>query len=493
MANPPTAAAAHPSHREQLAALARQAMLDRGLAPDYPDAALAQLAKIGGAAAPDGGLKDLTSLLWCSIDNDDSLDLDQLSVAIESEGTTRILVAVADVDAVVARGTPIDGHAAVNTTSVYTAGGIFAMLPERLSTNLTSLNADVVRVAMIMDFGVGPEGELRSEAVYRAAVKNVAKLAYNSVAAWLDGKGPMPEPVRKVAGMDQQLRMQDAAAQRLKQRRHKQGALELQTLAPRAVIRDGQVVELEADLRNRAKDLIEEFMVAANGVTARFLKAAKVPSMRRVVRSPERWDRIVTYARALGETLPPQPDSAALEGFLAARQKADPLRFPDVSLDIVKMMGRGEYVVEMPGEIPIGHFGLAVRDYTHSTAPNRRFPDLITHRLLKRALGANAAAYERDELFALATHCTTQEDSADRVERQVRKSAAALLLQNRVSDRFEAVVTGVSDQGTWVRVLAPPVEGKLVHGHEKLDIGDRLRVKLIGVNVEKGFIDFVRT
>jgi exoribonuclease II len=482
------------SHHQQLAELARQAMLDRGLAPDFPADALAQLKAITGPAkSDDAALRDLRDRLWCSIDNDDSLDLDQVSVAEElPNGEVRILVGVADVDAVVAKGSPLDAHAQLNTTSVYTSGGIFPMLPERLSTDLTSLGEGEDREAMVMDYVVKPDGSLGAEAVYRARVKNWAKLAYNSVAAWLDGRGPMPAPIAKVPGMEQQLRVQDAQAQRLKKRRHEQGALEFQTLAPRAVIKEGQVVALEDDARNRAKDLIEEFMVAANGVTARFLKAQNAPSMRRVVKTPEHWDRIVTYARDLGETLPVNPDSAALDKFLVARRKADPLRFPDVSLDIVKMMGRGEYVVEMPGATPIGHFGLAVRDYAHSTAPNRRYPDLLAHRLLKAALAKAQPPYSGAELDALAQHCTEQEDSADRVERQLRKSAAALLLQSRVGNRFEGLVTGTGAKGTWVRVFDPPVEGKLVRGFDGLQIGHRLRVKLISVDVPKGFIDFVK-
>ena len=388
-------AAKKASHHQQLAELARQAMLDRGLAPDFSNEAQAQLDAIKGAArADDALLRDLRDRLWCSIDNDDSLDLDQISVAEELAGRRgphprrrgRCRCGRG-------QGHPSDGHAQQNTTSVYTAGGIFPMLPERLSTDLTSLGEGQEREALVMEYVVRPDGTLGAEAVYRARVNNRAKLAYNSVAAWLDGKGPMPAPIASVPGMEQQLRIQDVQAQRLKKRRHEQGALEFQTLAPRAVIQDGQVVGLEPDARNRAKDLIEEFMVAANGVTARFLKALNAPSMRRVVKTPEHWDRIVTYARDLGETLPPKPDSAALERFLVARRTADPLRFPDVSLDIVKMMGRGEYVVELPGAPPIGHFGLAVRDYTHSTAPNRRFPDLLTHRLLKAAFAAAQPPY----------------------------------------------------------------------------------------------------
>ncbi|HWS73452.1 MAG TPA: RNB domain-containing ribonuclease, partial [Thermoanaerobaculia bacterium] len=444
--------------------------------------------------AEDGSVKDLTSLLWCSIDNDDSRDLDQLTVAEDlGGGDIRVLVAVADVDAVVKRGTPIDEHARHNTTSVYTGATIFPMLPEKLSTNLTSLNQDEDRIAMIMDMTVGPDGSVTKSDVYRARVRNKAKLAYNAVAAWMDGSGDAPAPLAAVKGLAENLKLQDKAADQMRQLRHEHGALDLETIEPRAVVVDGKVVDLQQDKRNNAKMLIEDFMIGANGTTAQYLERHKFPSLRRVVRSPERWDRIEKIAKDLGEQLPTEPDSAALEQFLQRRRKADPTRFPDLSLSIVKAMGAGEYVAERPGETPIGHFGLAVRDYSHSTAPNRRYPDLITHRLLKAAQNGQQPPYTDDELASLADHCTTQEDAANKVERQVRKSAAASFLQSRIDERFDAIVTGASQKGTWVRIFHPPVEGKLVHGFDGLDIGDRVRVKLIGVDVERGFIDFVRT
>ena len=494
MAHEPVKVNGARSHYQELADLARHAMLERGLLPDFPSAALSELAALRGPARLDASAcRDLRALPWCSIDNDDSRDLDQLSVSREVAGELHVLVAVADVDALVPRGSALDAHARQNTTSVYTAGGVFPMLPERLSTDLTSLGEGEEREALVMEYVVRPDGSLGGESIYRAVVVNRAKLAYRSVAAWLDGAGPMPAPVARVPEMERQLRVQDDCAQKLRRHRHDQGALELQTLAPRAVLEDGTLVGLEADARNRAKDLIEEFMVAANGVAARFLAAQGQPSMRRVVKQPERWDRIVEVARDLGETLPPRPDARALSEFLARRRQADPLRFPDLSLDVVKMLGRGEYVVEMPGQPPVGHFGLAVRDYTHGTAPNRRYPDLVTGRLVKAALAAQPCPYGKGELAELAAHCTAQETAADKVERQVRKSAAALLLESRLGQRFDAVVTGASSQGTWVRVLAPPVEGKLVHGAEGLDIGHRLKVKLVSVDVPRGYVDFVKS
>lgn len=480
----------HPA--DMLAEIARQAMIDKGLEPDYPPDALQQLATIKGPAQ-ENGLRDMRDLPWCSIDNDDSLDLDQLTWAEQKQGATRVLVAVADVDAVVKKDTPIDGHAHTNTTSVYTAAKIFAMLPEKLSTGLTSLNQDEDRVAMIMDMMVTADGEVQESEVYRALVRNQAKLAYNSVAAWLDGKAEMPPRIKEVKGLEETLRLQDKIADEMRERRHELGALDLETIEAKAIFADGKVVELRQDVRNNARMLIEDFMIAANGVTARFLDKKGFSSIRRVVRSPERWDRIEKIASDLGDKLPADPDAAALEAFLRRRKKLDPMRFPDLSLAVVKAMGAGEYVLEKPGEQPIGHFGLAVKDYAHSTAPNRRYPDVITHRLLKAALANAKSPYTDDELNALADHCTKQEDAANKVERQVRKSAAASLLETHIGERFDAIVTGASEKGTWVRIFHPPVEGKVVHGEQGLDIGEKTRVKLVSVNVERGFIDFVKT
>jgi len=485
-----------PRHsRADLAEIAKQAMIDRGLVPEFEPAVTQQLAAISGPSTEsDPGIRDLTSLLWCSIDNDDSRDLDQLSVSEDlGAGAVKVLVAIADVDAVVKKGTPIDGHAQANTTSVYTAARIFPMLPERLSTDLTSLNQDQDRLAMVIEMAFDPAATLTSSTIYRAKVRNKAKLAYDSVAAWLEGKGGEPEPSRAVGGMDAQLKAQDAVAQKLRERRHEEGALELETIQPKAIFDGDTVVDLRQEAHNRARQLIEDFMIAANGVAARFLASKGFSSLRRVVRSPERWQRIVEVAREVGEQLPSEPDSKALEDFLARRRKADPLRFPDLSLVIVKLMGAGEYVVEKPGGASVGHFGLAVKDYTHSTAPNRRYPDLVTERLVKAALSGSAPPYSDAELEGLATHCTEQEDNADKVERQVRKSAAALLLESRIGQRFDAVVTGASEKGTWVRIFAPPVEGKLVQGDDGIKVGEKLRVKLVGTDFDRGFIDFVRT
>jgi VacB/RNase II family 3'-5' exoribonuclease len=481
-------------HRADLNEIARRAMHDKGLNPDFPKDALAQLDAITAPASEkDPAIRDQRDLLWASIDNDDSRDLDQLSVAETlAGGAVKVLVAIADVDAVVKKGTPLDARAEQNTTSVYTAGGVFPMLPEKLSTDLTSLNQDEDRLAMVVEYVVNADGTLGDSTIYRSLVRNKAKLAYNSVDAWRDGKGPMPPAMAAVPGIDAQIRLQEDVSQRLRRLRYAQGALDLQTLEARAVFDGDQLRDLAVDEDNQPKQLIEDFMIAANGVGARFLEKAGFAALRRVVRSPERWQRIVSVAAGYGYTLPPEADSKALEGFLAARKKADPLRFPDLSLVIVKLMGAGEYVVELPGQTPIGHFGLAVRDYTHSTAPNRRYPDMITQRLVKAALAGRPSPYAPDELNGLATHCTDQEDAANRVERLVRKSAAALLLENRIGERFDGVVTGASEKGTWVRVIQPPVEGKVVRGFEGLDVGNRVRVKLAGTDVEHGFIDFVK-
>lgn len=484
----------HPNHRADLAQIAKQAMIDRGLEPEFSVAVEKEMERITGPARESGaGIRDLTSLLWCSIDNDDSRDLDQLSVSETlSNGQVKILVAIADVDALVKKGTAIDDHAHNNTTSVYTAARIFPMLPERLSTDLTSLNADQKRLTMVTEMVFDADGNVLSNTAYRALALNKAKLAYDSVAAWLEGKGELPAAARAVAGMDSQLRTQDAVAQKLRARRREQGALEFETIQPKAVFDGDQVVDLNVQAHNRARQLIEEFMIATNQATAQFLSEKGFASLHRVVRSPERWQRIVDAAKDLGEVLPPEPDSKALEDFLARRRRADPVRFPDLSLTIVKLMGAGEYVIDKPGRESVGHFGLALRDYAHSTAPNRRFPDLITSRLLKAALTGTPSPYSDAELFALATHCSHQEDDANKVERQVRKSAAALLLASRVGERFDAIVTGASDKGVYVRVFSPPVEGRLVEGYQGYKVGRKLRVELVGVNVNRGFIDFVR-
>lgn len=480
--------------QHELKDIARRAMLQRGLLPDFSPAAVAEAAALRRAPLETGSsIRDLRARAWSSIDNDDSRDLDQLSVAEPlAGGRVKVLVAIADVDAAVKAGSAIDDHARTNTTSVYTAAGIFAMLPEKLSTDLTSLGEDDERLAIVIEMTVDAEGAVVASDVYRALVLNRAKLAYNSVAAWLDGDGPAPGRVASLPDIDAQIRLQDRVAQTMRQRRRAHGALDFDTRQARPVFDSGILADLRPDEPNRAKALIEDFMIAANGVTATFLDAKGFPSIRRVLRVPDRWDRIVQLAERLGDKLPAEASATALGAFLAARRKADPERFPDVSLSVIKLLGSGEYALDRPGERSAnGHFGLAVTNYTHSTAPNRRFPDLATQRLLKSALAGEPAPANDDDLRALAKHCTEQEDNAAKVERQVQKSAAALLLTPRIGERFDAIVTGASDKGTWVRITQPAVEGKVVQGASGLDVGDHVRVKLVGADVDKGFIDFV--
>ena len=467
-------------------------MRDRGFEPDFSPAALAQAAQLSPAQSTDGR-RDLRELLWCSIDNADSRDLDQLSVCQPATGgEVKIFVAVADVDTLVTRDSPADQHAAHNTTSVYTGAQVFPMLPEQLSTDLTSLNEHEDRAAIIVEYVVARDGSIGASDVYQAVVHNHAKLAYPSIGAWLEGQGPMPPKIAAVAGLEANLRAQDAAAQAMKRRRHELGALTLETIEARPVFEDDTLRDLVEQQPNRATELIEDFMVAANGVVARVLAARGLSSVRRVVRKPAKWPRIVELAAQTGHRLPEAPDAVPLEEWLRRRRADDPQHFPDLSLTVVKLLGRGEYVVEHPGEIATGHFGLAVQDYTHSTAPNRRFPDLVAQRIVKAALARQTPPYTDGELESIATHCTEREDAANKVERLVRKAAAALLLQSHIGERFDGIVTGASEKGTWVRVRRPPVEGRLERGSEGLDVGDHVRVKLLHTDPARGFIDFGR-
>jgi len=479
-------------HRFILENIARKAMLERGLLPDFSTEALQELEKIQAPAQLNAApMRDLRGLHWASIDNDESLDLDQLTVAEELPGDNiKVWVAVADVDSLVKKDSTIDEHAHHNTTSVYTAATIFPMIPEKLSTNLTSLNFNEDRLAVVVEMVIDLDGSVQTSEVYLAQVRNHAKLAYRSIAAWLDGNGPAPEAMNAVDGLAENIRIQDKAAQRMKNLRHLNGALSLETIEANPVFDGDQIRVIEVEEKNHAKEIIEDFMIAANGVTARYLASNKFPSLRRVVRVPKRWERIVEIAKNHGTKLPFTPDSKALEEFLVKEKASDPLRFPDLSLAVIKLLGAGEYIAELPEESAPGHFGLAVKDYAHSTAPNRRFPDLVTQRLLKAALNGKATPYQKEELDLLATHCTEAEDAANKVERQVEKSAAALLLESRIGEQFDSITTGAAQKGTWVRLLSIPVEGKLVQGFEGVDVGDRIRVQLIHVDVELGFIDF---
>ena len=480
------------NHRADLGTIAKWAMFSRGLEPEFPQAVQKQVTALKGPALETSdSIRDLTALLWCSIDNDDSRDLDQLT-AIDplDKGQVRVYVAIADVDALVKKGSPIDAHARTNTTSVYTSALVFPMLPERLCTDLTSLNPDEDRMALVNEMVFSGDGILMTSAIYRARVRNKAKLAYDAVSAWIEGEGELPEPAQRVKGMNTQLRLQDELAQKLRVLRRAEGSLEFETFQPKALFEGDRITDIRQQVQNRARQLIEEFMIVTNGCTARFLAAHGQASLRRVVHSPERWMRIVQVALEYGTSLPHEPDGKALEVFLAEQHKKDPLRFPDLSLVIVKLMGSGQYVVEQSHSAQIGHFGLAVRDYMHSTAPNRRFPDLITLRLIKAVLAGIEAPYSITELANLAAHCTTQEDAAQKVERQVRKSEAALLLHGFIGQQFEGVITGAGDKGTWVRIFHPPAEGRLSGVFARLRVGQTVKVRLISTSVERGFIDF---
>ncbi len=481
-----------PVQTDELKRLAALAMRAHGLDPEYSSAALAEAnaAKVAPLDAA-GEIQDLRNLLWSSIDNDESLDLDQIEVADGLPGgQAKLRVGIADVDGVVKMGSAMDAHAHANTTSVYTAAAVYAMLPERLSTNLTSLVQDQDRLCMVIEMTINADGTLGASTMYRALVRNRAKLAYRSVAAWLLGGAAAPPPLSAVAGLDAQLRLQDGIAQALKRQRQTKGALELDTAENRAVYADGVLVDLQPDPKNRAQELIEEFMIAANGVTARFLQERGRTSIRRILRTPKRWDRIVALAKEVGEKLPDEPDAIALNAFLTKRRQSNPAQFADLSLSVIKCLGAGEYVAENPGQRAQGHFGLAVRDYTHSTAPNRRYPDLLTQRLLKAALKNQPPPYGDTELPALAAHCTQQEGNAKKVERQIEKSAAAMLLGSKIGMRFEGIVTGASEKGTWVRIDNPAAEGRVVKGFQGLDVGDHVHVQLVHVDVARGFIDF---
>lgn len=475
-----------------LSNLASVVMKEKGLQPEFSREEVEQVAQITKPAPPSPDMTDLRKLLWCSIDNDDSRDLDQLTYAEKNaDQTTTIWIAIADVDALVKKDTPIDVHAQANTTSVYTPARIFPMLPEQLSTNLTSLNENEDRVAVVVKIQLDQSGSSVSSSIIQALVHNYAQLTYNNVAGWLAGKNTLHEKGARVPGLENALKLQHETAQQLKKRRHEAGSLTLQSSEAEVKVEanDHFVIELQAN--NFANQLIEEFMVAANKTMAEHLSQAKIANIRRVVRTPKFWDQIVETAREYHFDLPKEPDSKALDAFLIEQQAKDPLRFPDLSLTIIKLLGRGEYIVENDPTHPVGHFALALTDYTHSTAPNRRFPDLITQRQFKALISGTKAPYTLDELRKLAEHCSTQEDAATKVERQLNKSAAAMLLSTQIGAIFNGIVTGVNEKGTWVRILQPAVDGKIVQGFNQLKIGDKVSVQLRDVDIAKGFIDFV--
>lgn len=476
-----------------LSELATQMMREKGLEPEFSQEVQQQLSQINHPAPINAKYQDLRALLWCSIDNDDSRDLDQLTYAEKSpDGMTTIWIAIADVAALVEKDSPIDLHAQMNTTSVYTPAKIFTMLPEKLSTNLTSLNEGEDRACMVVKIQINPVGDIVNSSIFQAIVHNYAKLTYNATGGWLEGKNAIPEKVTKVPGLENILKAQHEVAQILKQKRHEAGSLTLESSDAEVKMLGNDQISIQLSTHNFAHQLIEEFMIAANRVTAQHFGDAKITSLRRVVRIPKYWDQIVEVAKTYGEELPQEPDAKALDAFLIRRQKMDPISFPDLSLTVIKLLGRGEYVVENDIDHPVGHFALALCDYTHSTAPNRRFPDLISQRQYKAFLQGKESPYSPEELSLLATHCTQQEDAAMKVERQVSKSASAAFLSSQIGTNFQGIITGVNEKGTWVRIFQPPVEGKIIHGFERLKIGDKVSVQLTFVDVAKGFIDFVK-
>jgi exoribonuclease-2 len=485
-----------PVGHADLQELARQEMIAHGFEPEFPPAAQAQLQAITAhppAIAPGSDVRDLRGLLWSSIDNDTSRDLDQIEVAERlPDGSVRVRVGIADVDAFVPARTPIDAHAGIETTTVYTGVRNFPMLPEALSTGASSLLEGADKLCLVIETIVGADGVVKDGGVYRAVARNKAQLAYDAVGAWLESRGPAPPKVAASSDLQAQLKLQSEVAQALRRERFRHGALDIDTIETHPVMLNEQVVDLARQDTNDATELIEDFMIASNGAVARLLESKRVSSIRRIVRTPKRWDRIVELAATLGGRLPAAPDSKALNEFLASRRAADPDHFPDLSLSVIKLMGPGEYVLERPGNPETGHFGLAVQDYTHSTAPNRRYADLVTQRLIKAVLAGLPAPYSDEELSGIAATCTAKEDAARKVERAMSKRIAAVAMSRRIGEQFDAIVTGVTPRGTFVRVLQPHVEGLLAQGHEGADVGDRLRVRLVHTDVERGYIDFAR-
>ena len=479
------------TQKQQLITIARNAMSANGFEPDIPPGALAQADAARPDATPAPDVRDLRGLPWSSIDNDDSRDLDQIEVCVVENGVTRVLVGIADVDALVPSGSPADDHARANTTSVYTPAIVFPMLPLQFSTDRTSLNENEDRRALVADMTIGSDGRVTSSDIYRALVRNRAQLTYNAVAAWMDGSGPPPAAIGRVPGLDAQLDLQKQMAELMQKEREAQGALDFDRSELHAVVSDDGVQDLETDRPNRAKLLIENFMIASNGAAVRFLNSKNFPSIRRIVRSPERWSRIVDLAEQHGGKLPPDPDAPSLQQFLKDQQAKSPSTFPDLSIAIIKLLGRGEYIAVAANE-PSAHFALAVHEYSHATAPNRRYADILDQRLLKAAIAGAKPPSSLDQLSQLAQHCTDREDAANKVERLTKKAAAALWLGDRIGQTFDAIVTGAGPKGTWVRLTAMPVEGRLARGTQGLDVGDRVRVQLVSTDPPRGFIDFAR-
>ncbi len=473
--------------------VAFEAMENYGFKPKFPDSVIDEMENFSGKIkeAKKSDIRDLRSLLWSSIDNIDSRDIDQLEYCeLHPRREIRVLVAIADVDCYVGKKTQTDYHASHNGTSVYAGVEIFTLFPVRLSWDLTSLNENEDRLAVVAEFFVRRDGSVRLGGVFRALVKNKAKLIYEYVGDWLEKKIPCPENIEKVSGLKEQLLLQDEAARRLYRFRMDSGALELETIESTPLIENNHVLDLIVKKKNRARYLIENFMITANRTMVGFLEKRKIPLIQRIVRVPERWEKIVEVAESLGHRLPMSPDPKALSDFLALERRKDPLRFPDLSLSIIKLLGPGEYVMTNSKKGQRGHFGLAVSDYTHSTAPNRRYVDLIIQRMMKAVLAGKPSPYNADELSATASWCTVRDKAAKKVERFMRKVAGALLLEKHVGEIFDAIVTGASEKGVYVRIFHPPVEGRVVRGERNLDVGQQVKVHLTRIDPTKGYIDF---
>lgn len=481
------------THRFDLSAAARNSMIEHGFEPDYPAEVKQELERLLEHPPEEAATaRDLRTLLWSSIDNDTSRDLDQIEYAEAQAGGHRLLIGIADVDAWVPKGSAIDQYALRETTTVYTGVENFGMLPEELSTGETSLLEGQERAAIVVEFRVDAQGQVAQGDIYRARVLNQAQLAYRSTGLWLEGESSAPGKAEEAPRLREQLKMQSEIAQRLRGQRTNHGALNLLTLETHPIrVRDGGI-DIEAEEKNPATQLIEDFMIAANGVVARMLDAKGYSSIRRVVKTPKRWDRIVELAEQKGTKLPGSPNPKPLHDFLCEQQAKDPEHFPDLSLAVIKLLGPGEYVLERPGEEGPGHFGLAVQDYTHSTAPNRRYADLVTQRLLKAMMDGRPSPYSDDELAGIAAQCTRMEDAERKLSREMQKRIAAVAMSGRIGQKFDAIVTGVNEHGTFVRTLAPHVEGMLVHDGRGIDVGDRVKVQLVRTDPERGYIDFAR-
>ena len=485
----------HNRKQPDLRAIADRAMEKYGFNPSFPKKVLREVRDLL-EWSPNGektDVVDLRNILWVSIDNHDTMDIDQIQFCKEeADNEIHVKVAIADVDLLVKKGSPIDRHAVKHGTSIYTGVVTYPMLPVRLSEDITSLHPNHVRMAVVIEYTVLQDGSTRPGNIYPAIVQNQAKLVYEVVGEWLEERNAFPYDSLKIPELADQLLLQHEAAERMKEQRAKQGFLDLLTIEASPVMDGGNVTGLVVQKESPAHSLIEEFMIAANRTLVNHLKDASYPMVQRIVRTPRNWDGIIEEAASRHMKLPKDPDAQALAGFLLSQKKADPESFPDLSLTIVKLMGPGEYVGIAPGEDSVGHFALAVTDYTHGTAPNRRYVDIIIQRLIKAVVATQPSPYGIDELVMLADHLSATEKAAKKVERFMIKAAAAVLLRDRIGEEFRAIVTGAADKGTYARIIDPPVEGRIVRNEKGLKVGNKILVRLLNTDPEQGFIDLER-